>query len=348
MHSPCHAFIDALFKSTFGSSINRHFSGDTALLIVERASQILASEPAVLVLSGSFCLVGDLHGSIESLLRVFSQLGWPPKTKFIFLGDYVDRGEHSTEVLLTLYSLKVLFPADVFLLRGNHECRSLTGCYGFRDEIQKVFSEVVYEKAIESFDLLPMAAILNDEIFCVHGGLSPQLKVRDDIFHIVKPRDDPVTGIEGDILWSDFEDFVEQFEENCGRGCGFIFGAQSARDFLNGCGFTTIVRSHQSVDGADWPFGPEGGCLTVFTAIDYMGKVNDGAVATVDTANHIEVHFLPTMFEGAKRRWRPIWPVWFLETKSLESRAIGGPLRRTISEPNPVPAAPTPGVTLHL
>jgi protein phosphatase len=348
--SPPQVVVEAIFKSVLGSAITDNVSTDTALFVLDRICDVLASEPPVLALSGAFCLVGDLHGSIESLLRVFSQLGWPPRTRFIFLGDYVDRGDHSTEVLLTLYSLKLLFPADVFLLRGNHECRSLTACYGFRDEVQKVFSEAVYEKAIESFDFLPMAAIVNDVIFCVHGGISPQLKGRDDIFAIIKPTDDPVTGIEGDILWSDFEDFVEQFEENCARGCGFIVGPDSTRSFLNSCGFTTIVRSHQSVDGADWPFGPEGGCLTVFTAIDYMGKVNDGAVATVGADNRIDVMVLHTMFEAAKRRWRPIWPIWLVEAKPAEPRPLigHGALRRTMSDPCSGASAPASGVTLRL
>jgi protein phosphatase len=347
---PAHSVIEAVLRSTLGSPIVRSVSNDAAIAVLNRAAEIMAPEPAVLVVSGAFCVVGDLHGSLESLLRVFSHVGWPPRTKFLFLGDYVDRGEHSTEVLLTLYSLKALFPADVFLLRGNHECRSLTGCYGFREEVEKVFSEAVYEKAIESFDCLPMAAIVNDTVFCVHGGISPQFKMREDIFRIVKPKNDPVTGIEGDILWGDFEDFVEQFEENYSRGCGFVVGPRSTRDFLNGCGFTTIVRSHQSVDGADWPFGREGGCVTVFTAVDYMGKVNDGAIATVDADNRIEVVILHTMFESARMRWRPIWPIWLLEAKPADGKpAVGVPsLRRTISEPNSGASAVSSGVALRL
>jgi diadenosine tetraphosphatase ApaH/serine/threonine PP2A family protein phosphatase len=317
------------------SSLNSVFPAPNAAALLTAASAALAKDPAVLSLSGSFAIVGDLHGSLDSLLRVFSGLGWPPTRKFIFLGDYVDRGENSTEVIFVLYALKILFPEAVWLLRGNHECRSLTGLYGFKAEIVKGYSEEIYDLVVNSFDLLPIAAVVNDGVFCVHGGLSPALKKREDLNAIVKPKEDPVGGTEGDLMWSDFDNCVVGWEENVKRGCGFVFGLEGTEAFLKGCEFSLIVRSHQDVDGSDWPFGEEVGCLTVFTAADYMENVNDGVVLLLDEANSHKFHVFPPLLDSMKRQLRLTWPEWLLRNgegvKGI--RPPAGLVRRTMSQP---------------
>jgi diadenosine tetraphosphatase ApaH/serine/threonine PP2A family protein phosphatase len=317
------------------ASLAAVFPVQNARLLVKFATGLFKTEQAVLCLSGQFTIVGDLHGSLDSILRVFSDLGWPPARRFLFLGDYVDRGDRSTEVLLLLYALKLLFPEDVFLLRGNHECRSLTSCYGFKSQIEKEYSEELYDLAVESFDALPIAAIVNDVTFCVHGGFSPQMKTRNDVFTIVKPKDDPVGGMEADLLWSDFEKYVVECEENVTRGCGWVFGVQATENFLRNCGFTRIVRSHQSVDGYEWPLGDDVGCVTVFTAVDYMEKVNDGAVVTLTKDNQLDFQLFHPMLDSAKRKWRVIWPAWLLEGRESMKKFMPqhGLLQRTMSHP---------------
>jgi serine/threonine-protein phosphatase PP1 catalytic subunit len=185
---------------------------------------------------------------------------------------------------------------------------------------------------IESFDNLPIAAIMNDRIFCVHAGISPELRSREDILRITKPKDDPITGIEGDMLWSDFDDCVEEYEVNEARGSGFIFGRKFTDSFLKNCEFTTIIRSHESVDSHAWPFEPEEGCLTVFTAMDYMGQMNDGGVTSVDDA-HIEVHTLRAIFKNGTKKWMPLWPPWILRDSCFKGGLEAGSLRRVFSEP---------------
>jgi diadenosine tetraphosphatase ApaH/serine/threonine PP2A family protein phosphatase len=317
--------VSSIFRFFVRPGCVRFISADDAIQIVAAASEVFSREPAVLELCSDFCIVGDIHGSLDSVLRVFSRLDWPPDRSYLFLCDYVDRGEHSTEVIMLLYSLKLLFSRRVYLLRGNHECRSLTTLYGFKLECTQMLGEKVYDDLVSSFDQLPIAAVLNGATFCVHGRFSPALGSRDDVVRLAKPVEDPVGGVAGDLLWSDFEAYVDDYEENVNRGCGFVFGAKDTRHFLEKCRFVRIVRSHQSVDtGFCWDFGDNGGCLTVFSAVDYMGRVNDGGVAVVDQAGGVDTVVFRPLMGAMKSKVRLICPAWVMEN---------APLKRTVSEP---------------
>jgi protein phosphatase len=96
-------------------------SGLSVRGLIDDTTAVLRSEPALLSPTGCFVVVGDLHGSIHDLLQILSAFEYPPAQSYLFLGDYVDRGANSVEVLLVLYALKVLFPHHIYLLRGNHE-----------------------------------------------------------------------------------------------------------------------------------------------------------------------------------------------------------------------------------
>lgn len=293
------------------------------IFLLSQAISNLNADPSVISLTGEFKVIGDIHGNLSALIRYFNKYNYPPQSYYLFLGDYVDRGEDSSEVLFLLYSLKILFPSHIYLLRGNHECDSLTTQYGFKNECISNFSQNVYSKIIESFNFLPIAAILNNQIFCVHGGLSPSLKCRDDIFKLVVKTDkEPTSGVVGDLLWSDFEDYVDGFVES-ERGCGYICGGDTVADFLKNCSFSSIVRSHQECDqGYIWPFGVEGHCLTIFGSPDYMEKVNDAAVAIINAKNEIECNVFHPLFKSQMKKCRTLFPEWIL-TFNQEANKIG-------------------------
>jgi diadenosine tetraphosphatase ApaH/serine/threonine PP2A family protein phosphatase len=326
-------------------ALTSFISKGDAFLLVARASEHFRAEPAVLTLSGDFTVVGDLHGSLFSMLRIFAKMGYPPGERFLFLGDYVDRGEYSSEVILMLFALKVLYPDRIFMLRGNHECRSLTGLYGFRKDCEAALGRQVYEAVSDSFLWLPIAAVLKRTIFCVHGGFSPAFKSRADIFKIVKPGDDPVAGPESDLLWSDFEAYVDDFEENLMRGSGYIYGPKDTGDFLRRCQFDTIIRSHQAADdGIRWDFGPDGGCLTVFSAIDYMGLVNDGGIAIVAEDGSISTAVFHPLIGAMKRRWTVVLPEFLLDQLPVRPP----PLKRTLSQPMAIDSGRLPGMEIRI
>jgi diadenosine tetraphosphatase ApaH/serine/threonine PP2A family protein phosphatase len=316
-----------------------------AFMLIARASEHFQSEPTVLALSGEFTVVGDLHGSLFSMLRIFSKIGYPPGQRFLFLGDYVDRGEYSSEVIFTLFALKVLYPDRIFLLRGNHECRSLTGLYGFRKDCEAALGRQVYDAVADSFLGLPIAAVLNRRIFCVHGGFSPAFKSRDDVFKVMKPIEDPVVGTESDLLWSDFEAYVEDFEENLARGSGYVYGRKDTSEFLRRCEFDTIIRSHQTVDdGIRWDFGILGGCLTVFSAVDYMGLVNDGGIAVVAEDGTIQTEVFHPLLGAMKRRWTVVVPEFLLDPFPARPPA----LKRTLSQPMDIGPGELPGMEIRV
>lgn len=252
--------------------------------IIRESTSVFEAEPSVLDLEGRFVVVGDLHGDITSLKRIFNQEQFPPQKRFLFLGDYVDRGESSCEVLMLLLSLKILFPKDVYMIRGNHETRDQTCFYGFRDECLSKYDETVYDMIIEMFTKLPLAAVVNNTAFCVHGGISSELKRREDLRKIEKAGPILCGGVTTDILWSDFGIYIDGVTANTDRGCGYLFGKDYTKKWLQDCGFKYVIRSHQACElGYNWVFGEDVGCLTVFSAVDYLEQANDGAVAHLDS-----------------------------------------------------------------
>ena len=108
------------------------------------------------------------------MIELFKIGGDSPDSNYLFMGDYVDRGYYSVECVSLLMCLKVRFPNRIHLTRGNHESRQITQVYGFYDEcLRKYGSSNVWKYCTEVFDSLTLAAVINNKVFCVHGGLSP-------------------------------------------------------------------------------------------------------------------------------------------------------------------------------
>jgi serine/threonine-protein phosphatase 2B catalytic subunit len=146
------------------------------MTLLKRIDRIFDEEPNLLYLYDPITIVGDIHGQFYDLMHMFSlkKTGWENK-KYLFLGDYVDRGMWSIEVLIYLYALKITYPKQIYLLRGNHESRECTANFNFRSESMFKYDQEVYEEVCETFDVLPLAAIVNGRFCCVHGGISPEI-----------------------------------------------------------------------------------------------------------------------------------------------------------------------------
>jgi protein phosphatase len=257
--------------------------------LIESCETLFTSEPGLLELAGPFVVVGDLHGDIDTLLQVLGAFDYPPSRSYLFLGDYVDRGENSIEVLLILYALKVLFPNHLYLLRGNHELKSICHKYGFREECCAFFStKKPYTRFCRSFCEMPIAAVLNERVFCVHGGLSPAIEFLSDIPMLIeKPLTDVAGSPAGHLLWSDPSKDCTGFTPSAIRRTGFLFGADAVAAFLNDNGLSLMIRAHEFCDrGSHWTFDT---CLTVFSTCNYCGKGNTGAVALVSGPDSVEV-----------------------------------------------------------
>ena len=244
---------------------------------------ILKSEPAVLKLSGHFIIVGDIHGNFDALIDIFEKTGYPNSVSYIFLGDYVDRGPKSLEVCVFLFCLKVLFPAKIYLLRGNHDNPISQPSSNFTSEINSFSNQLIYngffgigQIVSNCFVYLPLACILDTD-FLVHGGISPSIKTYSDIFQIVKPIDFCKEGTtEFDLLWSDPKKITTDFAPNSIRGASYFYGQIAVNHFLTECNFSNIIRAHEyCINGYDRPLE---NVITLFSSYNYLHLGNNGAI----------------------------------------------------------------------
>ncbi|KAE9528106.1 hypothetical protein AGLY_012528 [Aphis glycines] len=300
-----------------------------------------------------FHICGDIHGQFYDLMKLFEVGGPPATTKYLFLGDYVDRGYFSIEVhgslyssqhysaspcktsmkpqgryipaltthiincVLYLWALKLCHPTTLFLLRGNHECRHLTEYFTFKQEckhcksntnIFKIpllhcikinsilnnlcskikYSERVYDACMEAFDCLPLAALMNQQFLCVHGGLSPEIHNLDDIRRLDRFKEPPAFGPMCDLLWSDpLEDFgseknAEHFSHNSVRGCSYFYSYAACCDFLQSNNLLSIIRAHEAQDAGYRMYRKSQttgfpSLITIFSAPNYLDVYNNKA-----------------------------------------------------------------------
>lgn len=143
-------------------------------LLCEKAKEIFLEESNVQPVRSPVTVCGDVHGQFYDVLELFRTGGDIDHTCYIFIGDFVDRGYHSVETFEYLLCLKVKYPDRITLLRGNHESRQITTVYGFYDEINRKYGNPnPWKYCTEVFDYLPIGAVIDGKVFCVHGGLSP-------------------------------------------------------------------------------------------------------------------------------------------------------------------------------
>ncbi|THU52514.1 hypothetical protein C4D60_Mb10t04780 [Musa balbisiana] len=208
------------------------------------SKEIFLRQPNLLELEAPIKICGDIHGQYTDLLRLFEYGGYPPHANYLFLGDYVDRGKQSIETICLLLAYKIKYPENFFLLRGNHECASINRIYGFYDECKRRYNVCLWKVFTDCFNCLPVAALIDEKILCMHGGLSPELKSLNQIRNIARPLDVPDQGLLCDLLWSDPDKDIEGWGEN-DRGVSYTFGPDKVAEFLQKHDLDLICRAHQ-------------------------------------------------------------------------------------------------------
>uniref|UniRef100_A0A7S3J9F5 Serine/threonine-protein phosphatase n=1 Tax=Euplotes harpa TaxID=151035 RepID=A0A7S3J9F5_9SPIT len=278
----------------------RPLSEDDVKTLCEKAKEILSGESSVVSVPVPVTICGDVHGQFYDLMELFRIGGDIPETNYLFMGDYVDRGFYSVETVTLLVALKVRYKDRVTILRGNHESRQITQVYGFYDEcLRKYGNSNVWRHFTELFDYLPLTSVVEDQIFCLHGGLSPSIDTLDQVKQLDRVQEVPHEGPMCDLLWSDPDD-------RCGwgispRGAGYTFGQDISEQFNHTNNLKLIARAHQLVmNGYNW--SQERNVVTIFSAPNYCYRCgNEAAIMEVD--EHLKYTFL--QFDPAPRTDEP-------------------------------------------
>jgi serine/threonine-protein phosphatase PP1 catalytic subunit len=262
------------------------------------AADVFTAQPSLLHLGTPIIIVGDLHGHYFDLMRIFMRYGFPDVANYLFLGDIVDRGKNSVDILILICAFKLMYPEHIFLLRGNHESERTSSTYGFKDEC--VRKKIVYGSFINLFNSLPIGAIVGERILCTHAGISPTLMSLDEIENFERPAEVPNFATLHDLLWSDPRPDIEHFCYSEKRGTSFQFGAKALMKFLTSFKLELLVRAHEVVpDGFAWPFGHAIPLVTIFSATDSEGH-NAASVMLVDDQLKCAIDTFKSMSPGEK------------------------------------------------
>lgn len=264
-------------------------------MIARRAREVIMSEPMLMRLQAPIHVCGDIHGQIFDLVHVFETGGLPPTTNYLFLGDYVDRGKHGIECICLLLGLKILYPNNITVLRGNHESESVCRIYGFFDECKRRYNVKVFKCLTDVFNCFPIAALIEDAALCMHGGLSPELKRFTQIENLQRPMAIPDSGLACDLVWSDPEEGSSGWCQS-ERGVSFTFGADIVKKMCDNLGIDVVLRAHQVVDNG-YSFFAGRQLVTVFSASNYCGEfTNKGAMLMMDADCKCSFHVFKPKF----------------------------------------------------
>ena len=218
--------------------------------LMDRAKRLLNQEPNLVRIDGPTHVFGDIHGQLFDMLPMLEKLASPDIINHVFLGDYVDRGNNGPEVVCYLTALKLRYPQNVCLLRGNHETREMTETFNFRKQCLQYWDDIeVYESIMEMFDLLPVACLVNGRHLCMHGGMSQELTSLKRINNIDRKREPYAEDMLLDLLWADpadedMEEFDQYFALNHERSCSVYFGAKPVRNLMKRNSLHSIIRAH--------------------------------------------------------------------------------------------------------
>ncbi|XP_057953403.1 serine/threonine-protein phosphatase 5 isoform X2 [Malania oleifera] len=252
-----------------------------AFQIVLQTREMLRALPSLVDINipdeNHFTVCGDVHGQFFDLLNIFELNGLPSEENpYLFNGDFVDRGSFSLEVILTLFAFKCMSPSAMYLSRGNHESKNMNKIYGFEGEVRSKLSETFVELFAEVFCCLPLAHVINEKIFVVHGGLFSVDGVKlSDVREIDRFCEPPEEGLMCELLWSDPQPHPGRGPSK--RGVGLSFGADVTKRFLHENNLDLVVRSHEVKDEG-YEIEHDGKLITVFSAPNYCDQMgNKGA-----------------------------------------------------------------------
>ncbi|CAI2349402.1 unnamed protein product [Caenorhabditis sp. 36 PRJEB53466] len=255
-------------------------STEQLLELLDVAKDVFLNQGSMLEIEAPVKICGDVHGQFADVLRLFDRGSFPPLANYLFLGDYVDRGPRSVEVVTLFIAYKVKYPTNFYMLRGNHECGSINRVYGFLDELTKKYGPktgmTLWNTFQNCFSCMPYTALVSGKILCMHGGISRRLSSLEQLRSLPRPMlEVPNPGLETDLLWSDPEHKIEGFVNNT-RGVGHVFGESALLEVMERLGVDLVARAHQVVQDG-YEFFANKRLVTIFSAPHYCGEFDNAA-----------------------------------------------------------------------
>ena len=282
---------------------------DLITKLINDCKNFLMKSPTVITLRSPVKIFGNINGQYNDLMRYFSLFGRPSELRgdiesldYLFLGNIVNRGAFSLETFCLLIALKVKYNANFHILRGSQEDIELCKLYGLAEECKDKLNEnindknSIYKKICDLFDYLPLAAIINNQIICVHSGIGEHVKNISDINSIKKPYNVKDNIIVQEILWSspNNNSNKEEYKGNnfTNNYRKYHFDEKMLNNFLTNNKLKMLIRSHDVIDsGIEKSFNDK--CITVFSATNYCGTIqNTGALLFIKKSYEIQPKIL--------------------------------------------------------
>jgi serine/threonine-protein phosphatase PP1 catalytic subunit len=220
-------------------------------------------------------IIGDIHGNLKTLTKIIEIVNKNDPKFVIFLGDIVDRGSKQLECLIFILALKILFPLKYYILRGNHETLEMNQYYGFFQDFVSRYNETKFNEILSIYDLLPLCALINGKILCLHGGIPQDFDILKklkgkkckDFKEVFKSNAQGIF----QIMWNDPKSELEGFS-NSFRGLGIkFFGRNAFENFMKYNNLKFLIRAHECfLEGYRWFFNNH--LLSIFSSANYRGK----------------------------------------------------------------------------
>ncbi|KAI6188976.1 Serine/threonine-protein phosphatase [Aphelenchoides besseyi] len=272
-----------------GGRLTTQVSEQELQQLCQMAKEVFISQSSLIEVDPPLIVCGDIHGQYADLLRVFDKHGFPPEANYVFLGDYVDRGRQNIETICLMFCYKIKYPENFFMLRGNHECPAINRVYGFFEECNRRYkSSRLWNAFQDTFNWMPLCALVGGKILCMHGGLSPQLVNIDQLRTLPRPQDPPNPSMGIDLLWADPDQWAKGWQANT-RGVSYVFGQDVVVETCNKLDIDLVARAHQVVQDG-YEFFANRRLVTIFSAPHYCGQF-DNAAATMSVADDLTCSF---------------------------------------------------------
>lgn len=270
--------INTLMDPKGGPEYLQDIAEEDLLRLCELSSRVFLSEAPVLHVPDGVVVFGSLSGEFHQLRHIFATCGDVLTTRYVGLGNYCNRGEHGIETLGLLFSYKCMFPENFILLRGKHECSTISRIYGLFDACKMNYSVKLWKSFVQAFNCMPFVCVVQNRVLCVCSGLSWEHGF-DFLQRLERPTDIPDEGFLCDLLWAEPDLHIAGFSDSIRDGNKF--GPDVVQNFLRANNFEMMCRTAVVDEGFEW-FG-DTKLVTIISVANYAGEFNNkGAVMLID------------------------------------------------------------------